>query len=300
MEIFQRNTLSSSESAPTFSELFEINELKAQAQAKDTVILKLKEKLRSLNGDVNDSNVKRELEEIETLNIELDHKVDVAPSVPKLHKNRTAHTDYIRHTQDEAATLKEIVESKRILSPLNTSLDYALDVTPKNKTKQIRPTEQITKSGKTTVTTPPSATLDSNTPVLSSTGVILVSSASGSMSQDNTKKNRIRKTQRKAKQNKIEDHHRTVKSSLNKKSVVDSKATSSVVQIVLWYLDSGCSKHMTGDRSQLVNFVQKFLGTVKFGNDHVAKIMGYGDYQIGHNLFYVGQFCDSDLEVDFR
>nr|GFB06471.1 integrase, catalytic region, zinc finger, CCHC-type, peptidase aspartic, catalytic [Tanacetum cinerariifolium] len=39
---------------------------------------------------------------------------------------------------------------------------------------------------------------------------------------------------------------------------------------------------MTGDRSQLINFVQKFLGMVKFGNDHVAKIMGYGDYQIGN------------------
>nr|GEZ86738.1 retrovirus-related Pol polyprotein from transposon TNT 1-94 [Tanacetum cinerariifolium] len=87
-----------------------------------------------------------------------------------------------------------------------------------------------------------------------------------------------------------------------------------VVQIVLWYLDSGCSKHMTGDRSQLINFVQQFLGTVKFGNDHVAKIMGYGDYKIGnvtisrvyfveglgHNLFSVGQFCDSDREVAFR
>nr|GEZ90472.1 retrovirus-related Pol polyprotein from transposon TNT 1-94 [Tanacetum cinerariifolium] len=47
-----------------------------------------------------------------------------------------------------------------------------------------------------------------------------------------------------------------------------------VVQIVLWYLDSGCSKHMIGDRSQLINFIQKFLGTVKFGNDHVAKIIG--------------------------
>nr|GFB57674.1 integrase, catalytic region, zinc finger, CCHC-type, peptidase aspartic, catalytic [Tanacetum cinerariifolium] len=86
-----------------------------------------------------------------------------------------------------------------------------------------------------------------------------------------------------------------------------------VVQIILWYLDSDCSKHITGDRSQLVNFVQKFLGTVKFGNDHVAKIMGYGDYQIrnvtisqvyyveelSHNLFSIGQFCDSDLEVAF-
>nr|GFC75200.1 integrase, catalytic region, zinc finger, CCHC-type, peptidase aspartic, catalytic [Tanacetum cinerariifolium] len=55
-----------------------------------------------------------------------------------------------------------------------------------------------------------------------------------------------------------------------------------VVQIVLWYLDSVCSKHMTRDRSQLINFVQKFLRMVKFGNDHVAKIMGYGDYQIGN------------------
>nr|GEY29963.1 integrase, catalytic region, zinc finger, CCHC-type, peptidase aspartic, catalytic [Tanacetum cinerariifolium] len=46
-----------------------------------------------------------------------------------------------------------------------------------------------------------------------------------------------------------------------------------VVQIVLWYLDSGCSKHMIEDCSQLTNFVHKFLGTIKFGNDQVAKIM---------------------------
>nr|GEZ77173.1 hypothetical protein [Tanacetum cinerariifolium] len=74
-KVSMRNTLSSPESAPTFAELFKINDLKAQAQAKDTVILKLKEKLRSLNGDVNDRKVKREVEEIETLNIELDHKI---------------------------------------------------------------------------------------------------------------------------------------------------------------------------------------------------------------------------------
>nr|GEY54168.1 hypothetical protein [Tanacetum cinerariifolium] len=65
---------------------------------------------------------------------------------------------------------------------------------------------------------------------------------------------------------------------INKSLVANKK----VVQIVLWYLDSGCSKHMIGDRSQLINFVQKFLGTVKFRNDHVAKIMGYGDYKIGN------------------
>nr|GFB51133.1 hypothetical protein [Tanacetum cinerariifolium] len=379
-------------------------------------------------------------------------KVDIAPLVPKLRENRTTHTDYIRHTQEEAATLREIVESERILCPLNTSLVFAskytrriqellmilqqtcpcptnlgtklMAVTPKIKTNQIRYTAQVTKSERTTITTPPSTNLDSNTPVFFSTGVNLVSRANRSLSQDNTKNNRIQRTQKKAKKNKIEDHLRTIKSSLNKESVVDSKTTSSVinsvinlnfdmkcascngcllydnhdacvvayknsmnaskkskfvktpvkrkiwkttgkvfksvghiwkptgriftlvgnvcpltriatptivspkepiplvnstdkpvvtlvVQIVLWYLDSGCSKHMTGDRSQLVNFVQKFLGTVKFGNDHVEKIMGYGDYQIGnviisrvyyveglgHNLFSVGQFCDSDLEV---
>ncbi|GJR18193.1 retrovirus-related pol polyprotein from transposon TNT 1-94 [Tanacetum coccineum] len=58
-------------------------------------------------------------------------------------------------------------------------------------------------------------------------------------------------------------------------------------KIVLWYLDSGCSKHMTGDRSRLRNFVKKFIGTVRFGNDHFGAIMGYGDYVI-------------DLEVAFR
>ncbi|GKB36208.1 retrovirus-related pol polyprotein from transposon TNT 1-94 [Tanacetum coccineum] len=77
---------------------------------------------------------------------------------------------------------------------------------------------------------------------------------------------------------------------------------------------SGCSKHMTGNRSQLMNFVSKFLGTVRFGNDNIARIMGYGDYQLGdvtisrvhyvkgfgHNLFFVGQFCDADLKVAFR
>ncbi|GJT15231.1 retrovirus-related pol polyprotein from transposon TNT 1-94 [Tanacetum coccineum] len=87
-----------------------------------------------------------------------------------------------------------------------------------------------------------------------------------------------------------------------------------VIQIVLWYLDLGYSKHMTGDRSRLRNFVKKFIGTVRFGNDHFSAIMGHGNYVIGnnvisrvyyveglgHNLLSVGQFCNSDLEVAFR
>nr|GFC14283.1 integrase, catalytic region, zinc finger, CCHC-type, peptidase aspartic, catalytic [Tanacetum cinerariifolium] len=87
-----------------------------------------------------------------------------------------------------------------------------------------------------------------------------------------------------------------------------------LIEIVLFIVDSGCSKHMTGNLKLLINFVEKFLGTVKFGNDQCAPILGYGDLVQGavmikrvyyveglnHNLFSVGQFCDADLEVALR
>nr|GFA48483.1 integrase, catalytic region, zinc finger, CCHC-type, peptidase aspartic, catalytic [Tanacetum cinerariifolium] len=76
----------------------------------------------------------------------------------------------------------------------------------------------------------------------------------------------------------------------------------------------GCSKHMTGNRALLMNFVEKFIGTVRFGNNDFAVIAGYGEVVIGsmtikkvyyveglgHNLFSVGQFCDKGLEVAFQ
>ncbi|GJX59014.1 retrovirus-related pol polyprotein from transposon TNT 1-94 [Tanacetum coccineum] len=87
-----------------------------------------------------------------------------------------------------------------------------------------------------------------------------------------------------------------------------------IVQLILFIVDSGCTKHMTGNLKLLCNFVEKFLGTVRFGNDQFAPILGYGDLNQGnvtikrvyyveglnHNLFSVGQFCDADLEVAFR
>ncbi|GKE21543.1 retrovirus-related pol polyprotein from transposon TNT 1-94 [Tanacetum coccineum] len=74
-----------------------------------------------------------------------------------------------------------------------------------------------------------------------------------------------------------------------------------VVQIVLWYLDSGCSKHMTGDHSQLRNFMKKFIGTVRFGNDHFGAIMGYGDYVIDDSVIsrvYYVEGLGHDLSKD--
>nr|GEV78536.1 hypothetical protein [Tanacetum cinerariifolium] len=47
--------------------------------------------------------------------------------------------------------------------------------------------------------------------------------------------------------------------------------------ICLWIIDSGCSKHMTGNHALLTNFVEKFLGTVRFGNNDFAMIAGYGN-----------------------
>ncbi|KAJ9555727.1 hypothetical protein OSB04_010341 [Centaurea solstitialis] len=82
----------------------------------------------------------------------------------------------------------------------------------------------------------------------------------------------------------------------------------------VWYLDSGCSKHMTGRKGILHNFKPKFCGSVQFGNEQYAPILGYGDViqdkitikkvslveGLGHNLFSIGQFCDKDLEVGFK
>nr|GFC61053.1 pyruvate, phosphate dikinase regulatory protein, chloroplastic [Tanacetum cinerariifolium] len=165
------------------------------------MILKLKEKLKSFSGDVKERKVERDVEEIETLNLELNHKVtklaaenehlkqtykqlfdsikssrvqskeqcddlinkvnlksvevfdlnaslqekvlvDVVPLVLKLRKNRTAHIDYNRHTQEEVATLRRIQELLMILQqtcPRITDLGTNLvAVTPKNQTKLIR------------------------------------------------------------------------------------------------------------------------------------------------------------------
>ncbi|GKE54302.1 integrase, catalytic region, zinc finger, CCHC-type containing protein [Tanacetum coccineum] len=94
----------------------------------------------------------------------------------------------------------------------------------------------------------------------------------------------------------------------------DAKDVNEVIQLILWIVDSGCSKHMTGNIQLLRNFIEKFIGKVRFENDHFAAITGYGYYIQGnlmichvyyveglcHNLFLVGQFCDGDLEVAFH
>ncbi|GJU56139.1 retrovirus-related pol polyprotein from transposon TNT 1-94 [Tanacetum coccineum] len=105
---------------------------------------------------------------------------------------------------------------------------------------------------------------------------------------------------------------RKPKKKANKSVAKSHKKT--IVQLIVFIVDSGCTKHMTGKLKLLCNFVEKFLGTVHFGNDQFATILGYGDLIQGnvtikrvyyveglnHNLFSVGQFYDVDLEVAFR
>nr|GEV42456.1 integrase, catalytic region, zinc finger, CCHC-type, peptidase aspartic, catalytic [Tanacetum cinerariifolium] len=210
-EIFQRDISVSNQGAINFDKYFELIELKA-TQKKDTVIRKLKQRIKYLSGNVNEDKVKKDIDETETTNIELDHKVS------KLIAENEHLKQTYKLTQEQAAILKEVVKQGKSQNPLNNFLDSAYN------------------------------------------------------------------------------------------------HDLCVLNVIIDYLDSGYSKHMTGDRSQLTNFVNKFFDTVKFQNDHVAMIMGYEDYHIrnvtisrvyyvegpGYNLFFIGQFCDLNLEVAFR
>nr|GFC26144.1 hypothetical protein [Tanacetum cinerariifolium] len=138
----------------------EVADLNASLQEKVLVITSLKEQLKG-------TSVLSKAVSLNPIDPAL-LQVDVVPLIPKLCKNRTTHIDYIKHTLEEAATLRELVESERLLSPLNTPLAYAckytkriqellmilqqtcpritdlrthlVAVTPKNQTKQVRHT----------------------------------------------------------------------------------------------------------------------------------------------------------------
>ncbi|GJU33772.1 retrovirus-related pol polyprotein from transposon TNT 1-94 [Tanacetum coccineum] len=74
-EIFQKNTTYVNQTEPSFDQLFELNNLKAELQAKDTTIKKLKAHIKLVNETSTSESVKKDFEEIETINIELEHRV---------------------------------------------------------------------------------------------------------------------------------------------------------------------------------------------------------------------------------
>nr|GEZ78307.1 retrovirus-related Pol polyprotein from transposon TNT 1-94 [Tanacetum cinerariifolium] len=113
------------------------------------------------------------------------------------------------------------------------------------------------------------------------------------------------------KKKEVEDHRRSVKLSKNKTSVTACIPLCQILRCLLILLQL---IEIILFIVLLINFVEKFLGTVKFGNDQIAPILGYRDLvqgavtikrvyyveELNHNLFSVDQFCDADLEVAFR
>nr|GFA26882.1 retrovirus-related Pol polyprotein from transposon TNT 1-94 [Tanacetum cinerariifolium] len=73
-ENFQMDNSISNESTPRFDQYYKLNELKAQPQKKNMVINKLKERIKSSSGNMNKDKVKKDIEVIETINIELGHR----------------------------------------------------------------------------------------------------------------------------------------------------------------------------------------------------------------------------------
>ncbi|GJX83459.1 retrovirus-related pol polyprotein from transposon TNT 1-94 [Tanacetum coccineum] len=160
---------------------------------------------------------------------------------------------------------------------------------------------------------------DSNS--LSSTGVDNNVKTRRTQPRSNTKNDRVPSASKSRcfKNNavEVEEHHRNSLLSKNKKHM---SSQCNNVKLAIWNDNFDvvcaicCSKHMTRNLKLLINFVWMFMGTVRFRNDHVATILGYGDLQwgnilitrvyfvkgLGHNLFSVGQFFDLDLELAFR
>ncbi|GJT90599.1 retrovirus-related pol polyprotein from transposon TNT 1-94 [Tanacetum coccineum] len=96
-------------------------------------------------------------------------------------------------------------------------------------------------------------------------------------------------------------------------SVVDTSDLHTELKRVVSTAKTRRPHPRSNTKNDRVPSLSKFMGIVRFGNDHVTAILGYGDLQwgniliarvyfiegLGHNMFLVGHFCDSDLEVAF-
>ncbi|GJT71563.1 hypothetical protein Tco_1030849 [Tanacetum coccineum] len=178
-------------------------------QEKVLVITALKDDLKKLKGKALVDNVVMK----HTIDPEM-LKIDVEPITPKLLNKKTAHSAYIKHTQEEATVLRDLVEQVKSKYPLDHSLESAcryakliqelltnisktcpsinntdgklVAVTPKNKDKRVRFTKPVTSSRNTITKIASTSNLVSNKPMLSSTGVKPSTSASGSQPSGNT------------------------------------------------------------------------------------------------------------------
>ncbi|GKE15492.1 retrovirus-related pol polyprotein from transposon TNT 1-94, partial [Tanacetum coccineum] len=285
-------------------------------------------------------------------------KLDLEPLAPKVLKNRDAHIDYIKHTQENVDILSEFVEHARALRPLDSDLDsvckyakriqevlvyviatcpslakpseklvacmfdanhdvcfleFVNDVNVNSKSKSTRrrkrkqtwkPTGKVsTDIGYKWKPTGRIFTIVGNScPLTRFTSTNVEPLKETTLKSVTTTKLEIKINRRKTKVAKSVD--------LNSR-ILGSRKTNISEPNTHWEYTVSNSPS-----SSLVDFrvSRLFSGTIRFDNDQIAKIMGYSDYQmgnikiswvyyvegLGHNLFLVGQFCDSDLKVAFR
>ncbi|GJS10586.1 hypothetical protein Tco_0367382 [Tanacetum coccineum] len=213
----------------------ENEDLKAQIQDKVFVITSLKNDLRKLKGKEIVENVVH-TPSATTIAPGM-FKLDLEPLPPRLLQNREVHIDYLRNTQEQANILREIVEQAKAKQPLDSELDLAckyatriqellvyvqdtcpnaitpsakkVTVKPMNNVKKVRFAEPLTSSSNIKQVES-SNTSDSNTPVLSSTGVKCSTSNCGSKPPGNKKNDRILQTPSRNKKNKVEAQPRKV------------------------------------------------------------------------------------------
>ncbi|GJW83340.1 retrovirus-related pol polyprotein from transposon TNT 1-94 [Tanacetum coccineum] len=312
-EIFQKNTTSMNQTEPSFDQLFELTNLKAELQAKDITIKKLKEHIKRINEtstskrkSVCHNNIKNNLRKLKGKDI-VDNATTVAPGMykldliilaPKVKNNREAHEYYLKHTMEQAAILREVVEQAKLRNPLDCA-SYSACIYVKRIQELLGTKAFCSKYGVTHRLSTPYHPQTSGQVEVTNRGlkIILERTVGENRTSWSDKLDNALWALLDINGNPLEGLHLS--------------CPNCFMVFGLWMLQA----HARKDRlSKLTNFVHKFLGTVKFGNDQVVKIIGYGDYQIGnvtisrayyveglgHNLFSVGQFCDSDLEVAFR
>ncbi|GKB39680.1 hypothetical protein Tco_0884622 [Tanacetum coccineum] len=282
---------SHNQDAPEFKDFFIINDLQAQLKAKNVSIEKLKEHIVNIKG----KNVVDNVQNVHNLNVVTlkVYKLDLPPLSPCIKNNMAAHEDYLKHTQENAYILREIVEPARDLRPLGS--DLAFDFCNENVKHSV-----LNVNSELICATCHECIFNAIHDICVSDYIndvhARVKSKSVKSRSAKSKKKKMWKPTGKVYTNvgyswkptgrtfNIVGNTCPLTRIISTKVVPPRKSisTTPVVQIVLWYLDSGSSKHMTGQCSQLINFVSNLFGTVRFGNDQIAKIMGYGDYQLGN------------------
>ncbi|GJY12480.1 hypothetical protein Tco_0381789 [Tanacetum coccineum] len=228
-------------------------------------------------------------------------------------------------TSNSVPTTNEskVVENNKVITPGMFRIDpyktsREVKFVPVNKFRASIRTNAITVSQPHVIT---KKEVNSDSNGLSSIGVDNTAKTRRPQPRSNTKNDRVPSASKsscsKNKEVKVEEHPRNLLLSKNKKHMsfecnnIKLAIRNDKSKVICAMC---CSKHMTENLKLLINFVWKFLGIVRFRNDHVAAILGFSDLQwgnilitrvyfiegLGHNLFLVGQFCDSDLEVAFR